>query len=292
MSKVLLAGATGALGTKLIGALAERGHDVLALARKAGDVRLDPYRAQIADVRVGDVRDAASLDAVVAGADAIVSTVGLTKPLKHVSFEEVDYAGNRNLLDAAGRAGVGRFSYVSSAGLERAAADGIPVMQAKLHFEEALRAGPVPWSISRPSGFFWNYGVLLEMARKHGSVWLFGDGTARSTPIDEADLADAIADRIDLDGETYSVGGPTTYDYNEVSALIFGVLDKPPKVHHLPDAPIRAGLAAMREVAKTQYGMAAFAHWAMTHDATADHIGTTALPGWLRENRDREFGPL
>jgi uncharacterized protein YbjT (DUF2867 family) len=178
VSRVLVAGATGALGRELVDALAERGHAVYAMARSTHDRRLEPHRRAISEVRVGDVTDPASLPAALDGAEIVVSTVGLTRPTHGVDFEDVDYRGNLALLDAAAAAGARRFVLVSLANLDDAAADHVPVVAAKRRFEAALRAGPVPWSIPRPSGFFWNYGVLLGQARSHGAVYLFGDGDA------------------------------------------------------------------------------------------------------------------
>lgn len=288
----MVAGATGALGTELVRSLAERGHEVIAMARRAGDARLDAVRHMIADERVADVSDASGLRAACVGADAVVSTVGLTRPTRSVTFEQVDHQGNLALLRAAADEGVGHFHFVSLAGIEDPGHERVPMMVAKRAFEQDLMAGPIPWSISRPSGFFWNYGVILQMVREHGTAWLVGDGTAMTTPVDEGDLADAIADRLGEDDAVFTVGGPQDLSFRDVAEMAFRVLDRPVRIHHVPPGLARSALAVVRPFDPARYGLGAFATWVMVTGATADHVGRRELEPWMAANRDRDFGPL
>lgn len=291
MARVLVAGATGALGLELLSALTERGHQVHAMARRADDPRLAPHVEHLASVRVGDVRRPETLASVVDDAEIVVSTIGLTKATAGADWDDVDYRGNLALLSASAAAGARRFHFVSLANIEDRDGQKVPILRAKRRFEQALTEGPVAWSISRPSGFFWNYGVMLTMARK-GAIWLAGDGQARSTPVHEADLAAAISDRLELENEIFTVGGPQDFTYNEVASMIFKVLGKPENVRHLPAPLVRGAVAAIKPFSASKHGIAAFASWVMTHDATADHLGARRLEDWLHENRDRHFAML
>ncbi|HXC63932.1 MAG TPA: NAD(P)H-binding protein, partial [bacterium] len=67
--KVLVIGATGATGSIAVRRLLEAGHQVTAFARDQAKVALTHERLRVA---VGDARDAASLDAAVAGQDAVL----------------------------------------------------------------------------------------------------------------------------------------------------------------------------------------------------------------------------
>lgn len=288
----MVAGATGALGTELVRSLAERGHEVIAMVRRSGDARLDAVRHMLCDERVADVSDPSGLRAACAGADVVVSTVGLTRPTRSVTFEQVDHQGNLALLDAAAQEGVGHFHFVSLAGIDDPGHARVPMMVAKRAFEIDLQAGPIAWSISRPSGFFWNYGVILQMVREHGTAWLVGDGAACTTPVDERDLADAIADRLCEPEAIFTVGGPEDLSFREVAEMAFRVLGRPERIHHVPPSLARSALAVVRPFDPARYGLGAFATWVMVTGATADHVGERALEPWMAENRDRDFGPL
>lgn len=288
----MVAGATGALGTELVRSLAERGHEVIAMVRRAGDARLDPVREMVAEERVADVSHPDTLRPACAGNDVVVSTVGLTRPTRSVTFEQVDHQGNLALLRAAADEGVGHFHFVSLAGIDDPGHARVPMMVAKRAFELDLQAGPIPWSISRPSGFFWNYGVILQMVREHGTAWLVGDGEARTTPVDEGDLADAIADRLGERDATFTVGGPDDLSFREVASMAFRVLGRAERIHHVPPRLAQSALAVVRPFDPARYGLGAFAVWVMVTGATADHVGGRALEPWMVANRDRDFGPL
>jgi nucleoside-diphosphate-sugar epimerase len=111
--KILLTGAGGGLGREVLARLAEDGHAVRAHDR----VTLSPESAALAeDVVVGDLRQGEQLAAVLAGVDAVVHTAAYPSPLgppeSEVFINNVEAA--YHVLDAAGRAGIGRIVYVSS----------------------------------------------------------------------------------------------------------------------------------------------------------------------------------
>lgn len=289
MGRILLAGATGHLGAALIPALAARGDDVVALVRQGSASRLGRNAEVVAGVRAGDLLVAGSLPSTLEGIDTIVSTVGMTTPVRGITPMDLDYGGNLALLEAARAAGVGRFVYVSVAGVDRPGALDVPVVAAKARFEQALMASDMAWSIARPSGFFWNYGIFLTTARKHSMIPIIGDGTARSTPVAEDDLAAAIADRLEADGSVYSVGGPEDLSANEIAEMIHRVLAKRVRALHVPVSITRGAIAALRPFNRGEADMAQFFAWAMTAEVTADHVGHTSLESWMRAHRDEDF---
>src|SRR3954467_15771950 len=106
MKQVLLAGATGALGRAVFSELVSRGYQVRRLVRRSAG----------AEDWLGDLRHADSLRSSCNGVDAVISCAGASMNLHNwqdrVSFPEVDWHGNRNLLEEARRAGVEKFVYV------------------------------------------------------------------------------------------------------------------------------------------------------------------------------------
>lgn len=289
MMRILVGGATGHLGRELIPVLADRGHDVFALVRPGSEERLADQRDRLAGLRVAELTDGPALAAATDGIDVVVSTIGMTTPVRGVDPDQVDHLGNVALLRAAEAAGVGHFAYVSVAGIDQPDADRVPVVAAKQRFEAALRASTIGWSIARPSGFFWNYGIFLTMAREKSMIPIIGDGTARSTPIDAGDLAVAIADQLGRPHHTYTAGGPEDLTVNEISDLIHRVLDRKVRSVHVPLVIAKGAVAVTHPFNAAQADMARFFIWAMTADVTADHVGSTRLEDWMRRHRDENF---
>src|SRR5207249_8921989 len=111
--KVLLVGATGFLGAKILRNLArDSSLAVVAMSRK------ETPSGESADVEWvrGDMMDPASLDRALQGVDVVVSSAnGYMK-----GSIETDFQGNKNLVEAAARAGVSRFVFLSIVSCETA----------------------------------------------------------------------------------------------------------------------------------------------------------------------------
>jgi uncharacterized protein YbjT (DUF2867 family) len=110
---VLIAGATGLIGRDIALKVKEAGYTVRAMTRNP-----DKARAEYGDRYewvVGDVRDFDSLARAVNGADYVISTINGDSRTGPLSPEFIDYAGNRNLIDAAKAAGAKHFLLISSA---------------------------------------------------------------------------------------------------------------------------------------------------------------------------------
>src|SRR5216110_3631090 len=107
---VLVVGATGDLGGRVVDALLERGKRVRPLVREG----TDPSRLAAKGVEIarGDMLDPASLERAMTGSNAVVtSAAGYTRRRKGDSLEKVDDLGNRNLVEAAKKTGIPRFVY-------------------------------------------------------------------------------------------------------------------------------------------------------------------------------------
>ena len=111
MKRVLVAGSTGYLGRYVVKACAAQGHFVRALARSPE--KLDDLQDRLDEVVVGEVTRPETLTHVCDDIDVVFSSVGITRQRDGLTFRDVDYQGNKNLLDIALRAGVRKFVYVS-----------------------------------------------------------------------------------------------------------------------------------------------------------------------------------
>ena len=110
---ILVTGATGFLGHNLIPLLIERGHRVRALVRPNSDHTF--LRECGIELAFGDVRDAASVSAALAGCAAVIHAAGKFRFWGEPDeFRATNVAGTRNVLQAACVAGVKRFVHVST----------------------------------------------------------------------------------------------------------------------------------------------------------------------------------
>jgi len=98
MSKVLVTGASGFIGGHLVATLLEQGHEVVGLVRSLTKTqRLDVERVQLVQ---GDVTQADSLAAALAGVDTVYHLAGATMALHKADLFRVNEGGTRNLLAA------------------------------------------------------------------------------------------------------------------------------------------------------------------------------------------------
>lgn len=105
---VVVTGASGLLGRTVATHLVETGHEVRTLQRR-------PARVRGARDVLGSITEPAFVSEALAGADAVVHLAAKVSLAGEVrEFEDVNVGGTRNLLDAALRAGIGRFVQVSS----------------------------------------------------------------------------------------------------------------------------------------------------------------------------------
>ncbi len=107
--KLIVFGATGKLGSRIVKEALERGHQVTAVVRDATRFQDSHERLTAA---IGDVTDAASVAAVVTGHDAVISAVGPTRN----SRPELVVDAARALIDGLTRAGIRRVVVGGGAG--------------------------------------------------------------------------------------------------------------------------------------------------------------------------------
>lgn len=213
---ILVAGATGSLGSKIVHGLLERGETVRVLARPSSNYL--PLRSAGAEVAVGDLKDFDSLTRACHQVDVVISTASATKRGDD-TVDNVDLRGNQNLIDAAERSGVRHFIFVSTLG---ASADSpVPVFRAKAAAEQRLRESRMIHTILQPNAFMdvW-FPMLIEMPLLSGKpVTLVGAAQRRHSFVAEQDVAAfAIAAVIHpaAHNATITIGGPETLSFREV----------------------------------------------------------------------------
>lgn len=184
---VLVVGATGSLGRRIVHRLRAQDEDVRALVRPASDwADLERAGAQIA---LGDLKEPQTLDRACAGVDVVVSTANSAKRGGADTIETVDLNGNRNLIDAAARAGVHRFIFVSVLGVS--ADSPVPFFRAKAAAEQHLRESGLEYTIIAPNIFMdvWLVRLIEAPVAAGQPVTLVGEAARRHTFVAEDDVA-------------------------------------------------------------------------------------------------------
>src|SRR5271166_5588826 len=151
---VLVAGATGSIGSLAVEEALRQGHTVRALVRSSGKARRLPQEAQVV---VGDVTRPDTLRGAVDGVDAVVFTLGSDGAGK-VGAESVDYGGVRNVLDALGSR-TSRIALMTSIGVTNRTGTYNRTTEShdwKRRSERLVRASGLPYTIVRPGWFDYN----------------------------------------------------------------------------------------------------------------------------------------
>lgn len=157
---MVVTGATGYLGRALIGALGERGHDVVAVVRPGASARA-PAVGRVVEANVLDGADFAR---VLERGDTVVHLVGTPRPspAKAAAFRAVDLPSIVAATTAAASGGASHLVYVSVAHPSPVMRDYIAV---RMEGERLVRASGVPATILRPwyvlgPGHWWPYALL------------------------------------------------------------------------------------------------------------------------------------
>jgi nucleoside-diphosphate-sugar epimerase len=109
---ILVTGATGKVGSRLVKRLAQRGDQVRALIRDP--MRATQFKADGIELAEGDLLDADSLAAAVSGTDAVVHCAAFFRGATSEQAHNVNYVGTQRLATAARDAGVKRFIFLST----------------------------------------------------------------------------------------------------------------------------------------------------------------------------------
>ena len=233
--KILITGATGFIGRRLAAFLAKK-YEVRCLVRDVARAKpLLPYAAELVQ---GDMTDAASLCAALAGTWAVVHLAALKSDERDIVA--VNVGGARNLIEACKAAGVRRVINVGSqaARMARRGAYG----ETKAQSVGILNASGLEVTTLLPSIVYGpqDPGVFGKLARVTSSspfVPVIGDGRARYQPVHVDDVCAVIEGCLSepkTAGKTYSVGGVEAITLEGLIDLIGAKQGKKTLKIHIP----------------------------------------------------------
>ncbi|MAN54963.1 MAG: SDR family oxidoreductase [Paracoccus sp. (in: a-proteobacteria)] len=182
---ILVAGATGQTGLRLIQALKTKGHSPIALVRDSSDTGQLPSEVQI---RRGDLTDLR--DGICEGCEAVIFAAGSGSSTGPEMTDKVDRDGARRLVDLAVRAGVRRFVMLSSVGADNPDGDSKlgHYLQAKHDADEHLISSGLEFAILRPVALTDDEGTRNMR---------FGDEVDVTGKAARGDVAAVLADAVD-----------------------------------------------------------------------------------------------
>ena len=278
MSILAITGATGFVGSAVLAAALDAGHQVRALTRRP--------QADMDGVTwvAGDLADTAALSALIAGTDAVVHVAGLTNTPDPAAFEVANVTGTANVIAAMRSAGAKRLVLVSSLAAREPKLSAYGASKARA--ETLVEASGLDWTIVRPPAVYGPRDIdMLDLFRaaKWGVVPLPPGGATSIIHADDlADLLVAMAgNAAPTRKQIYEPddGREGGWSHKELAQAIGHAVGKRNVLApHLPRPVLDAAAAADRLLRGDRAKL------------TPDRVGYMAHPNWV-SRFDRKVPP-
>ena len=254
---LLLTGATGLVGSALLPRLTAAGRPVRCLVRDPRRLGAERVRVQLA---LGDLSDPPSFRNALRGVDTVVHLAAAIRDQSGGSIEELNAVATWRMVQAARRAGVGRFVFFSAQ--SASAHNRARFMRAKALAERAVAESGVPHTIFAPSIVYAPGDVFLALLERMALlpvVPISGSGRALFQPIWAQDVADCVMaalERPDAAGR-YELSGPETLSYDAIVELALRAAGRPRPLVHVPLGVVSRSLRTLEALMRSS----AFATW-------------------------------
>jgi uncharacterized protein YbjT (DUF2867 family) len=261
---LLLTGATGLVGSAVLGRLLAEGAEVRCLVRDPRRLGARRVRVQIA---LGDLTDPPSFRNALRGVHTVVHLAASIRDQPRGSIEELNGIATWRMVEAAERQGVERFVFFSALGASTH--HRTRCLRAKALAEQAVREADVRSIVFAPSivyapGDPWL--TLLERLALLPVMPVSGSGRAAFQPIWADDVAACVLAALRGDGEgprdealhsRYELAGPETLSHSEIVRTLLRSLSRRRPLLHVPTPIVSRALRALERVG----GSRAFATW-------------------------------
>lgn len=233
---ILVAGATGQLGSVITRRLLDEGKQVRILVRPGSNYQ--PLVEAGAEPILGDLKQAESLKPAVTGVQTVISTATSTQRGGDDTVQSVDLEGIGNLIEAAKEAGVRQFIFISIVFAD--ANSTFDLARAKGINEDRLRASGMAYTIIPINSLFvenWMRWVVGNPAFSGEPVQLNGEGKHKHSFMTIDDITSfvvATIDHPDAMNQRLIIGGPEPISWRDVIAAYENELNHSLEVKIMP----------------------------------------------------------
>ena len=232
--QVAIIGGTGFVGGYLTDALLAAGHEVSLLVRAGSEAKV--RQSERIRTTSGDIASPEALRSVLGGCSAVIYNVGILRefPRRGITFENSQYQGLVQTIDAARAAGIKRLLLMSANGVKQ---PGTPYQETKYRAEQYAMQSGLDVTVLRPSVIFGDPEGKMEFATQ-----LFNDmirppipavsffsgrdpetGAVVMSPVHIGDVARAFVAALENDktiGQTFALGGPEVLSWRTMVCRI------------------------------------------------------------------------
>jgi uncharacterized protein YbjT (DUF2867 family) len=228
MGKILVTGATGYIGGRLVPELLARGYQVRVMVRAMSEDQKDRWPG--AEIVVGDALDAESLRTVLAGIHTAYYLIH-SLLLGHEEFESKETLAAENFRKAAAQKGVARIIYLGALGDVRGPLS--PHLRSRMRVAEELGRGPVPATVLRAAIIIGSGSASYEIVEhlvKNLPVFLVPRwAQTRCQPIAVRDVIKylvGVLETPETRGMSFDIGGRDVLTYREMLAIFADLLGR------------------------------------------------------------------
>ncbi len=249
---IVVTGASGYVGSHIVRRLVETGKPVRAFVRSRQSAQKEGrLKGLDVDWSEGDVTRPETLNPAMEGASAIVHTVAIAIEKGGRTYEEINYQGTVNVVEATRAAGVQRLINISQLGADSS----LPYrfLASKGKAQEYVAASDLDWTAFRPCVI---WGPEDEFANTFARLIPFspiifpivGGEEAKFQPVWVEDLVTCIAKALDEPGtirKEYEVGGPEVLTLEEIERRTLRAVGAQRRMVHFPMPILRIVVTLM-----------------------------------------------
>lgn len=254
--RVLLLGGSGFVGRHLATELANRGHFVTLPCRHPDRVKALKVLPGLKLLQEADITDAAALDRLVRGQDAVINLVGILNESRNGDFRRLHVTYPQTLVETCQKNGVPRLLHMSALGADQASGSSL-YLRSKGEGENRVHTfGQKQLAVTsfRPSvifgpddSFINRFAGLLDLCPWPLPYLPLTCPNSRLAPVHVGDVVRAMADSLEDPasfGQRIELCGPETWSLQQIVTAIRDALGKRCPILPLPDAASRllAGL--------------------------------------------------
>ncbi len=253
--RVLVTGGSGFVGNNIIDLLVRRGEQVRAQVtnQEKAQKRLGKHGAQVEIVQA-DVANRGAMEGLMAGIDAVIHTVAISMEKGGRTYDDVNFQGTINVVDAAKKAGVKRFINISQNGADSK----LPYrfLASKGKAQEYVASSGLDWTALRPSAIFGPqdefFNTFARLVRLTPLIFpLIGGGKATFQPVSIYDVAEAAVRSLDdpsTIGKELVLGGPEVLTLETIEKRVMEALGTSRVFVSAPVALLRPVVAIMQAI--------------------------------------------